>query len=34
MAKLKAPEHGAPVYWRGKVYEIRRDHGTKLRLYC
>ena len=25
MAKLKAPENGAPVHWRGKVYDIRRD---------
>ncbi len=25
MAKLKAPENGAAVHWRGKVYEIRRD---------
>ena len=25
MAKLKAPENGGPVHWRGKVYNIRRD---------
>ncbi len=25
MTKLKAPEKAAPVHWRGKVYDIRRD---------
>jgi len=30
MAKLKAPEHGAPVHWRGKIYEIRRDSSVQV----
>ena len=25
MAKLRPPENGAAVHWRGKVYDIRRD---------
>jgi hypothetical protein len=25
MTRLKPPENGAPVQWRGKIYEIRRD---------
>lgn len=30
MAKLKAPENGAPVHWRGKIYEIRRDGSVQV----
>ena len=30
MAKLKAPENGGPVHWRGKVYEIRRDGSVRV----
>jgi hypothetical protein len=30
MAKLRAPANGAPVHWRGKVYEIRRDGSVQV----
>ncbi len=30
MAKLKAPENGAPVHWRDKVYDIRRDGSIEV----
>ncbi len=30
MAKLKAPEAAAPVYWRGEVYKIRGDGSVDV----
>lgn len=30
MAKLRAPANGAPVHWRGKVYEIRQDGSVQV----
>lgn len=30
MTKLKAPENGAAVHWRGKVYEIQRDGSVHV----
>ena len=30
MAKLRAPENGAPVHRRGKVYEIRPDGSVQV----
>lgn len=30
MAKLRAPDNGAPVHWRGKVYEIHRDRSVQV----
>ncbi len=30
MTKLKAPENGAPVQWRGKIYEVRRDGSIQV----
>ena len=30
MAKLRAPANGAPVHWRGKVYEIRPDGSVQV----
>ena len=30
MAKLRAPENGAPVHWRGRIYEIRRDGSVQV----
>ncbi len=30
MAKLKAPENGAPVHWQGKIYPIRRDGSVEV----
>jgi hypothetical protein len=30
MAKLRAPANGAPVHWRGKIYEIRADGSVQV----
>ena len=30
MAKLRAPVNGAPVHWRGKIYEIRPDGSVQV----